>query len=150
VWSRIVEPRVFSLSPMTSTLLAAGLVGIGVLAGASKANNRDVRTGGEPQAHVAQQLPVSDTVVKFVFIAPSASSVSLVGDFNGWDGEKTPMLRTSKDGVWIATLPMAAGRHLYAFLVDGTKWIADPSAPVAPDDGYGHANSVRIVRGPAL
>ena len=32
-WSRIVEPRVFHLSPAFTGLAAAGLVGIGVLAG---------------------------------------------------------------------------------------------------------------------
>ena len=149
LWSRIIEPRVFSLSPMTSTLLAAGLVGIGVLAGLLS-NDRDARVGGEPQVHVAQQLPVSDTVVKFVFLAPQASSVSVVGDFNGWDANKTPMVRTANGGLWTVTLPLSAGRHLYAYLVDGNTWITDPGAPVAPDDGFGHANSVKIVRGPAL
>ena len=147
-WSRFVEPRVISLSPVTSTLLAAGLVGIGVLAGALS-NNRDVRRGGEPLARVATQLPVSDTVVKFVVLAPQASSVSVVGDFNGWDPAKTKMERAANGGLWTVTLPLSAGRHLYAYLVDGSTWVTDPGAPVAPDDGFGHSNSVRIVRGPA-
>jgi hypothetical protein len=148
-WSRIIEPRVFSLSPITSTLLAAGLVGIGVMAGVLT-NNRDVRTGGEPLARVAPQLPVSDTVVKFVVLAPQATTVSVVGDFNGWDASKTKIVRTANGGLWTATLPLPAGRHLYAYLVDGNTWVNDPGAPVAPDDGFGHANSVKIVRGPAL
>src|SRR5512132_1066502 len=29
--------------------------------------------------------------VEFVFVAPSARNVSLVGDFNGWDATATPM-----------------------------------------------------------
>ena len=161
VWERVFEPRAFRLSPIGSTLLAAGLVGIGVIAGAAM-NNRDVRpSGGESSVPVAivPQLPVSttsgtpasDTVVKFVFVAPQASKVSVAGDFNGWDTTTTPMIRTANSAVWTVTLPLSAGRHVYSFVVDGSSWNADPTAPLAPDDGFGHAKSVRIVgRGSAL
>lgn len=149
---RIGEPRVFRLSPAASVLVAAGLVGIGVIAGADL-NNRGVQSDGQPSGGVAShasQPPVSDTVVKFVVVAPQAAKVTLVGDFNDWNAAKTPMIRTANSAVWTVMLPLTAGRHVYAYLVDGT-WVADPSAPLAPDDGFGHANSVRIVtRGPAL
>ena len=102
------------------------------------------RLAGQPSV-AAAGLPVSDTVVKFVFLAPQAANVSLVGDFNGWDASKMPMVRTPNSGLWTVTLPLPAGRHLYQFVVDGT-WIPDPSAPIAGDDGFGHANSVRLVR----
>lgn len=151
VWSRLLEPRDYHLSPATSALLAAGLVGIGVAAGLLT-NNRDVPIrSGEAVPPVATQLPVSDTVVKFVFVAPQAKQVSLVGDFNNWDTTKTPMARVGNGAVWAVTLPLSAGRHLYSFVVDGSTWISDPAAPLAPDDGFGHANSVKIVsRGSAL
>jgi len=146
---RIGEPRTFRLSPVASTLVAAGLVGIGVIAGGFT-NNRGVRSGGQPSVGVATQPPVSDTVVKFVVVAPQASKVKLVGDFNDWSDTKTPMVRVANSAVWTVTLPLTAGRHVYAYLVDG-QWVNDPSAPLAPDDGFGHPNSVRIVsRGPAL
>lgn len=150
-WSRLVQPR-FTFSPAGGALLAAGLVGIGILAG-TLAHNRDGHsTVGQRQvAVVSPQLPVShDTVVEFVYVAPRASRVSVVGDFNEWDATKTPMVRAGMGGQWTVTLPLTAGRHLYAFIVDGT-WNADPSAPVAPDDGFGHSNSVKIVpRGSTL
>jgi hypothetical protein len=154
VWQRVFEPRAFRLSPIASTLLAAGLVGIGVFTG-KVVNNRDVRSSvGEPTVPaVVQQLPVStsDTVVKFVFVAPQASKVSVVGDFNGWDTTTTPMVRTPNSSVWTVTLPLTTGRHVYSFVVDGSTWTADPSAPLAPDDGFGRPNSVKIVgRGSAL
>jgi hypothetical protein len=152
VWQRVFEPRALRLSPIASTLLAAGLVGIGVITG-KVVNNRDVRPPvGEPKVHAeVPQLPVSDTVVKFVFVAPEASKVSVVGDFNGWNATTTPMVRTANDSVWTVTLPLTAGRHVYSFVVDGSSWNADPHAPLAPDDGFGRPNSVRIVgRGSAL
>jgi hypothetical protein len=146
VWTRVFQPHVFTLSPIGSALLAAGLVGIGVIAGRI-VNNRDVRQpDGQPSVAVARpQLPVSDTVVKFVFVAPQAAKVSLVGDFNGWDATKTPMVRAPHSGLWTVTLPLTAGRHLYSFVVDGTSWSADPAAPIAPGAGFGHANSVKVV-----
>jgi 1,4-alpha-glucan branching enzyme len=125
-------------------LLAAGLVGIGVIAGGF-AIDRDGRTADQPSAGVAPQLPVSDTVVRFVLVAPQAETVSLVGDFNGWDATRTPMTQAPSNGVWTVTLPLSVGRHVYSFLVDG-KLSVDPNAPLAPDDGFGHANSVKIVR----
>ncbi|MDB4878400.1 MAG: glycoside hydrolase family 13 domain protein [Gemmatimonadetes bacterium] len=147
LWERVLEPRAFRLSPAGSALIAAGLVGIGVLAGGF-VHNRDggLPVGLSPIAVVPQtQLPVSDTVVKFVFVAPQAGKVSVVGDFNGWDSTKTPLVRAPNGAVWTVELPLSAGRHLYSFVVDGS-WSADPSAPLAPDDGFGHANSVKLVR----
>ena len=149
-WRRLLAPRVVSLSPVAGALLAAGLVGIGVIAGVVS-SNRDGRDTAERPAVAAKGLPVSDTMVKFVFFAPKAQNVSRVGDFNDWDVGKTPKIRSARGGVWSVAVPLAAGRHVYAFVVDGSSWSADPSAPFAPDDGFGHANSVKIVgRGSAL
>jgi hypothetical protein len=152
MWERVLEPRSFRLSPVATSLIAAGLVGIGIFGGGF-VHNRDggASAGRSPIAVVPHgQLPVTDTVVRFVLVAPTAANVSLVGDFNGWDSTKTPMARAAANGVWSVTLPMAAGRHVYSFVVDGS-WSADPSAPLAPDDGFGHSNSVRIVsRGSTL
>lgn len=150
-WSRLTTPRVFRLSPALTSLVAAGLVGIGVLAGAL--TNWGVRKDGRLLADAATQPPVArttDTVVKFVFAGPRASTVSLVGDFNGWDVAKTPMIRDPHSGDWTVALPLNAGRHVYAFVIDGTTWANDPSAPLAPDDGFGHASSVKNVPGPTL
>jgi len=145
IWSRVVRPRSFTLSPLAGTLVAAGLVGLGVFVG-TRTNDRDGQsTVGQPPVAVASRLPVSDTVVRFVYVAPQAGKVYLVGDFNGWDTNKTPLVRSSTGGLWTVTLPLTAGRHVYGFVVDGS-WSTDPSAPLAPDDGFGHANSVKFVR----
>ena len=145
-WRRMLQPRVFHMSPAASALLAAGLVGIGVLTGVAT-SNRGGRAAEHPRdvAGYSPQPPVSDTLVKFVLVAPQAKNVSLVGDFNEWDLAKTPMIRSGDSGLWTVVLPLSAGRHLYAFVVDGSSWLQDPSAPIAPDDGFGHANSVKLV-----
>ena len=57
---------------------------------------------------------------------PGAESVTLVGDFNGWNSVVTPMRRTP-DGRWTASLELHHGHHRYLFLVDGTPTL-DPNA----------------------
>lgn len=151
VWQRIFAPRALSLSPVTGALLAAGIFGIGVIAGEFSSIRHGRASVAQPPVAVVPRPAVSDTVVKFVISLPRAQQVSLVGDFNDWDVAKTPMARSAHGGLWTVTVPLSAGRHVYAFVVDGSSWIADPSAPFAPDDGFGHANSVKIVgRGSSL
>ena len=86
--------------------------------------------------------------IRFEFSAPSARQVSLVGDFNGWDPSATPLSRRGGSGTWSITLPLATGRHVYAFVVDGGLR-ADPRAPRAPEDDFGSPNSVILVSGSA-
>jgi hypothetical protein len=84
-------------------------------------------------------------VVRFVYVAPGAAHVSVVGDFNQWNPTAVPLRRLS-DGTWIADVPLVPGRYAYAFVVDG-KLEADPTAPRATDSDFGVANSIVMVRG---
>jgi len=142
----LTSPRHLALSPLGSSLLAAGLVGIGVLVGLA-VTHRDGRLPAEQPAAVAAnaQLPVPDSVQvhRFVLEAPAASAVSLVGDFNNWNETATPMTRGS-DGTWVATVHLPTGLHRYEFVVNGSKWMPDPAALRAPDDGFG-TNSIVLV-----
>ena len=58
--------------------------------------------------------------------APEAKNVSLVGDFNKWNPQATPMTRMP-DGRWMVNLELPHGYHQYVFLVDG-KPVLDPKA----------------------
>jgi hypothetical protein len=89
-----------------------------------------------------QEAPVK---VQFVLDAPRANSVTVVGDFNAWDGSKTPLERDSTTGVWSALVDVHPGRHVYAFLVDGKTWTLDPNAPRTKDLDYGTQQSVLMV-----
>ena len=82
---------------------------------------------------------------QFVLVAPQASSVALVGDFNDWDPARAPM--QTAQGVWATTVPLPPGRYRYAFLVNGVEWRADPAAPRARDDEFGTPSSVITVGG---
>ncbi len=83
---------------------------------------------------------------QFVLVAPRATSVSLVGDFNDWDPARTPM-HAARGGVWATIVPLAPGRYRYAFLVNGAEWHADPGAPTVADDEFGTPSSVVTVGG---
>lgn len=85
-------------------------------------------------------------LTRFAVTLPAgARSVTLVGDFNGWDPGATPM--HAEGGTWQAAVALPPGRHVYAFVVDGEEWRVDPLAPQVPDAGLGPANAV-IVDGP--
>lgn len=144
----LVSPKRFVLPPIATLAAAAGLVGIGVVTG--YLINRDGRAPTERSqgAVVESQLPdsVAPRAIKFVLVAPQASQVSVVGDFNGWDAAASPAAR-QPDGSWTTFVTLEPGRHVYSFVIDGAHFVADPAAPMAPDDGYGHRNSVVVVRG---
>jgi 1,4-alpha-glucan branching enzyme len=88
---------------------------------------------------------VGDGTVRFELRLPAtAREVSLVGDFNGWDEQATPMVQQAADGTWSARVPLEPGRHTYAFVVDGQQWLVDPLAPQVPDAGFGPTNAVIV------
>ena len=61
-------------------------------------------------AHAATMLGLSGT--RFAVWAPNASRVSVVGDFNDWDGRRNPMRLRRECGVWEIFLPdVQVGAH---------------------------------------
>ncbi len=89
--------------------------------------------------------PVAGDAVRFEVRLPTdAREVALVGDFNDWNEAANPMAQQSANGSWTTKVPLAPGRHVYAFVVDGKRWLVDPMAPQVPDDGLGPANAVVI------
>ncbi len=136
----LLRPRRMELSPL-GVAAAAALVLL-VVAGTWELARRDAVVAHN-RALQASQEPVR--VVQFVFVAPSARSVALVGDFNGWDTRATPMQRKAAPGLWTVSLPLSVGRHQYAFVINETDWAPDPTAPPAVADDFGTPSSVVTV-----
>jgi 1,4-alpha-glucan branching enzyme len=84
-------------------------------------------------------------LTQFVLEAPVARTVSVVGSFNDWDPQATPLVKAQEDGVWSVTVPLLPGRHRYAFMVDDSVWTLDPRALRAPDPDFGVESSVVMV-----
>ncbi len=74
----------------------------------------------------------STTGVHFVVWAPNAARVSVIGDFNGWDGRVNPMRRLAPYGVWELFLPGIGEGECYKYEV------RTPSGdPIQKVDPYG-------------
>jgi hypothetical protein len=137
-WRR---PRTVRLSPLGALALAAGFAGIVSISTLAAVG----ALGGGGQRDMPN-APVVETVhlVRFVLDAPGARSVTLVGDFNAWAKEATPLRAATVPGVWTVSVPLMAGRHEYAFIIDGERWVVDPLAAVVTDD-FGTESSVVTV-----
>jgi len=81
----------------------------------------------------------------FVFHDDSANSVSVAGDFNGWSHVATPLKRNEL-GLWFTEIEVQrAGRFEYKFIINGQRWLEDPSNGMKTPDNYGGLNSVLVI-----
>jgi 1,4-alpha-glucan branching enzyme len=64
--------------------------------------------------------------VRFAVWAPNARRVSVVGDFNSWDGRRHPMRRRHNAGVWEIFIPRVRAGALYKYEILGPDWQALP------------------------
>jgi hypothetical protein len=124
-------------------VLAGIMAGIWTLVG--QRNTSSLQGGGEGVAqkvHSTSQGPDEHRVsVTFVYYAPKAESVALVGTFNDWNPRKTPMVK-GRNGTWNVRLNLTSGRYEYLFLVNGRRYETDPNAVEVRPDGLGHENAV--------
>jgi hypothetical protein len=128
--------RRWSVSPVTA--IAACLL-CAVVGGVAVSVLR-----GDNTAAVASSDSTPTLNVRFDLVAPSASHVAIVGDFNQWNAESLPMRRSADGRRWEIEVRLPPGRYTYGFVVDG-KVTRDPRAPESASDDFGIPNSVRMV-----
>jgi len=139
------------------SLRAAALVGI-VALGATAVNTSN-RFTARPAPQVATTVsapsavmpstitPVMATVARpivFEFDAPAARSVQVLGDFNDWSRTSGSMQRGA-DGRWRITALVRPGRYIYAYLVDGERFLQDPVRDAVEDRDFGVTGSELVV-----
>jgi 1,4-alpha-glucan branching enzyme len=70
--------------------------------------------------------------VRFAVWAPNARRVSVVGEFNNWDGRRHPMRKRVESGVWELFIPRLAPGNIYQYEILGPRGLlplkADPVA----------------------
>lgn len=145
LWRWITRPRRFELRLSPAMLFAFTALGALVLVAVRLGPSRDLSRS----MVVSESRPASGGVaatqeivqVRFVFFAPGAKKVSLVGDFNEWNSEGTVLEPVDGQGTFTATLPLRRGTHEYMFNVDG-RWVTDPAASERRADGFGRENGV--------
>jgi 1,4-alpha-glucan branching enzyme len=84
--------------------------------------------------------------VTFTLANSGARSVALAGTFNQWSLSSHQLARERASGVWMLTVELPPGEHLFMYVVDGTQWISPPLAEDYEDDGFGAKNGVVVVR----
>jgi len=132
-------------SPLGALALAAGIAAVAVLSTLA-INSRVTTSARAPAQSVAKAVPSTDTVnlVRFVFVDANARSVELVGDFNEWTKGANKLQLSGAPGVWSVSVPLSPGRHEYAFIINGSRWVADPLAMKSSDDFGTESSVIRI------
>ena len=70
--------------------------------------------------------------------APNATSVSVLGPFNDWKGDRNPLRMEGKTGVWSADVAPAKPGDEYMFLINDELQRKDPRArQVTSSEGRG-------------
>ena len=140
---------------LMAAALVLGFVGRGTIAAVHSEGDDPATTASGVHPVAGPVVPVAAgsrelqaVPVSLRFEGGNARSVTIVGDFNGWDATATPMQRFGNSGPWTATVLAKPGRYVYAYLVDGTTLVADPRAPHARDLDYGGDASVLMVTVP--
>jgi serine protease AprX len=78
----------------------------------------------------------------FTYHNDGAASVALAAEFNDWDPARIGLLKDA-DGWWRANIVAPPpGRYRYKFVVDGGRWVDDPSNGLKELDEHGGFNSV--------
>lgn len=152
-WRRAFDAwRVPALSGLAASALAAGALLLGFVTRAIVPNDapEPLAASGSPTGEYPVQLAAYDAAAvaavptQFVFENAAAAEISLVGDFNDWKVGETKLTKLP-NGLWTTTVPLPPGRHVYAYVLDGTLLVADPRAPKAGDADYGREGSVVMV-----
>jgi len=130
-WLTARHPVTVSLRPVYSVIIAVLLIAL---------------LWRGPGSGPAPLLGEHEGVAQFVARFPEAHSVAVVGAFNDWRPEATPLSDDDHDGVWDARVILPTGSHEYMFVVDGERWVSDPMAGRYVDDGFGRQNAVMEVR----
>ncbi|MEJ2528405.1 MAG: hypothetical protein P8Y49_10140, partial [Sulfurovaceae bacterium] len=79
--------------------------------------------------------------VLFAVWAPNAARISVVGDFNQWDGRSHPMRSRGGSGVWELFIPDIGNGSLYKFEIRTPQ--GDITFPTAPPPLSGRRRRVR-------
>lgn len=84
---------------------------------------------------------VNGNMVTFHYFGPTAKTVNLAGEMNGWSATETPFTYNDETGFWSIEKELEPGKCEYKFVVDG-NWITDPR-----NDVLGNGNNACYVSG---
>lgn len=96
-----------------------------------------------PEDDASVESPViNGNKITFNYFAPTAGSVTVAGEMNGWDAKAAPLTYDEATGFWSVEQELAPGKYEYKFVVDGGNWVTDPR-----NDAQSNGNSVCFING---
>lgn len=87
-------------------------------------------------AHIKSENGTSG--VRFSVWAPNAREVSVVGDFNNWDGTEHTMDRNYETGIWTLFIPNLKQGEIYKYSIVGVN-----GEKILKSDPYGFCHEIR-------
>ncbi len=75
-------------------------------------------------------------------LSATATSATVVGEFNDWNKTATPMRKRKKDGVFYLSLDLAKDREFqFRYLLDENTWVNDEEADSYAPNPFGEAEN---------
>ncbi len=97
------------------------------------------KSGSHHTAYEHMGAHLTEDGVWFSVWAPHAYSVSVVGEFNNWDGREHPMDKDDETGIWTTFVPGIDQWTLYKYELK----TAEDSPPFLKSDPYAHVMELR-------
>lgn len=93
-----------------------------------------------PPGALQEQVVEAAVQHRFIIQQQETSRVEIAGSFTNW--QRVALTPTGAGGYWEVTLRVPAGEHRYAFIVDGSKRLPDPTVAAQEADDFGTTNSI--------
>ncbi len=99
-------------------------------------------TSQGPDSEIQNQLIAEPTTVmhRFVIHRQDTQMVEITGSFTDW--RSVPLVPSGTNGYWEISLEIPAGEHRYTFIVDGSRFLPDPTVVTQELDDFGSSNSI--------
>jgi len=94
---------------------------------------RELLSAGKKKTNTVMQ--------EFLFHAPEAGAVYILGDFNNWQKSEVGRMTRLESGHWSGHVTLRKGKYRYKFLVDD-EWIHDPENSKAESNTFGTHDSI--------
>ena len=95
-----------------------------------------------PQSQLIAESP--KVLHRFVIHNQNTQSVEITGSFTNW--QNVPLVPSGTSGYWEISLELPVGEHRYTFIIDGSKYLPDPTAATRESDDFGSTNSILKVK----
>lgn len=94
----------------------------------------------EPSLQHASAVGCPSLPYRFVLFQQGSKQVEITGSFTNW--QKVSLTPVGLGGYWEITLEVPSGEHRYAYIIDGTHFLPDPTVAAQEADDFGAMNSI--------